>query len=42
MPQLIIDMIQVNLTKKPFDDIRVRRAINLAINREAITGKHPR
>ena len=39
VPQLIIDMIQVNLTKKPFDDIRVRRAINLAINREAITGK---
>jgi oligopeptide transport system substrate-binding protein len=39
VPQLIIDMVQVNLTKKPFDDIRVRRAINLAINREAITGK---
>jgi oligopeptide transport system substrate-binding protein len=39
VPQLIIDMIQVNFTKKPFDDIRVRRAINLAINREAITGK---
>ncbi|MGH6828486.1 MAG: peptide ABC transporter substrate-binding protein [Rhizomicrobium sp.] len=39
VPQLIVDMIQVNLGKKPFDDIRVRRAINLAINREAITGK---
>ena len=39
VPQLIVDMVQVNLTKKPFDDIRVRRAINLAINREAITGK---
>jgi oligopeptide transport system substrate-binding protein len=39
VPQLILDMIQVNLTKKPYDDIRVRRAINLAINREAITGK---
>lgn len=39
VPQLIIDMVQVNLTKKPYDDIRVRRAINLAINREAITDK---
>jgi oligopeptide transport system substrate-binding protein len=39
VPQLILDMVQANLTKKPFDDIRVRRAINLAINREAITGK---
>jgi oligopeptide transport system substrate-binding protein len=39
VPQLILDMVQVNLTKKPFDDIRVRTAINLAINREAITDK---
>jgi oligopeptide transport system substrate-binding protein len=39
VPQLIMDMIQVNLTKKPFDDIRVRRALNLSINREAITGR---
>ena len=39
VPQLILDMIAVNLTKKPFDDIRVRTAINLAINREAITDK---
>jgi oligopeptide transport system substrate-binding protein len=39
VPQLIIDMVQVNLTRKPYDDIRVRRAINLAINREAITDK---
>jgi oligopeptide transport system substrate-binding protein len=37
VPQLISDMVAVNLTKKPFDDIRVRRAINLSINREAIT-----
>jgi oligopeptide transport system substrate-binding protein len=39
VPQLILDMIAVNLEKKPFDDIRVRTALNLAINREAITGK---
>ena len=39
MPQLISDMVAVNMTKKPFDDIRVRRAINLCINREAITDK---
>src|ERR1019366_953400 len=39
VPQLILDMVAVNLTKKPFDDIRVRTAINLAINREAITDK---
>ncbi len=39
VPQLIVDLITVNQTRKPFDDIRVRRAINLAINREAITDK---
>ena len=39
VPQLIMDMVQVNLTKKPFDDIRIRRAINLSINREAITDR---
>ena len=39
VPQLILDMVAVNLTKKPFDNIRVRTAINLAINREAITDK---
>ncbi len=39
VPQLILDMISVSLAKKPFDDIRVRTALNLAINREAITEK---
>jgi oligopeptide transport system substrate-binding protein len=39
VPQLILDMIAVNLTKKPFDDIEVRTALNLAINREAITSR---
>lgn len=37
VPQLIIDFVTVNQTRKPFDDIRVRTALNLAINREAIT-----
>ena len=39
MPQLITDIIAFNLKKKPFDDVRVREAINLALNREAITGR---
>jgi oligopeptide transport system substrate-binding protein len=39
VPQLISEMVAVNMTKKPFNDIRVRRAINLSINREAITDK---
>jgi oligopeptide transport system substrate-binding protein len=37
VPQLILDFVSVNLTRKPFDDVRVRTAMNLAINREAIT-----
>ncbi|HXB52381.1 MAG TPA: peptide ABC transporter substrate-binding protein, partial [Rhizomicrobium sp.] len=36
VPQLITDMIAVNFARKPFDDIRVRQAISLAIEREAI------
>ena len=39
VPQLILDLAVANLTRKPFDDVRVRKAINLAINREAITDK---
>ena len=35
-PQLIIEYIQVNHARPPFGDIRVREAINLALNREAI------
>jgi oligopeptide transport system substrate-binding protein len=39
VPQLVTDIIAFNHKKKPFDDIRVRQAINLALNREAITGR---
>ena len=39
VPQLITDIVAFNHKKKPFDDIRVREAINLALNREAITGR---
>ena len=39
VPQLITDIIAFNHKRKPFDDIRVREAINLALNREAITGR---
>lgn len=39
VPQLITDLISVNFSRKPFDDLRVRRAMNLAINREVITNK---
>jgi len=36
VPLLGLEYLEVNHTRKPFDDIRVREAINLAINREAI------
>lgn len=39
MPQLVTDIIAFNHKRQPFDDIRVREAINLALNREAITGR---
>lgn len=39
VPILAVEYIVVNHGRKPFDDIRVRTALNLAINREAITGK---
>ena len=37
--QLTTEFISVNLKRKPFDDIRVRAALNMAVNREAITEK---
>jgi oligopeptide transport system substrate-binding protein len=39
VPQLVTDIVAFNHKKKPFDDIRVREAIALALNREAITGR---
>jgi oligopeptide transport system substrate-binding protein len=39
VPQLTVDLIAVNHKFKPFDDVRVRKAMNLVINREAITDK---
>ena len=36
VPLLGVEYLEVNHTRKPFDDIRVREAINLALNREAI------
>jgi oligopeptide transport system substrate-binding protein len=39
IPQLSVDMVVVNHGRPPFDDIRVRAAINYVLNREAITNK---
>jgi oligopeptide transport system substrate-binding protein len=36
-PALILYMYRINCTRKPFDDVRVRKALNLAIDRELIT-----
>ena len=38
-PQLTTQFLAVNQAKKPFDDKRVREALNLAIDREALTQK---
>ena len=35
-PGLNIGYLAYNTTKKPFDDVRVRKAINMAINKKAI------
>jgi oligopeptide transport system substrate-binding protein len=39
VPMLSVEYVEVNQTRKPFDDIRVREAINLALNREAIADR---
>lgn len=39
VPEFSVEYVVVNVTRKPFDDIRVREAINLAISRETITAK---
>lgn len=38
-PAMAITYLTLNLKRKPFDDARVRRALALGIDREAITGK---
>ena len=37
--QFSVEYIAVNHRRKPFDDIRVRAALSMAVNREAIVGK---
>jgi oligopeptide transport system substrate-binding protein len=36
-PALIVYYFRINSTRKPFDDVRVRKALNLAVDRELIT-----
>jgi ABC-type transport system substrate-binding protein len=36
-PALIVYYYRINTTRKPFNDVRVRRALNLAVDREQIT-----
>jgi oligopeptide transport system substrate-binding protein len=36
-PALIVYYYRINATRKPFDDVRVRKALNLAVDREVIT-----
>lgn len=36
VPQLITEIVGLNHKRKPFDDVRVREAINLAISREVV------
>lgn len=39
VPMLWVEYVEVNHRRKPFDDVRVRKAINLVLNREAIAGR---
>jgi len=39
MPQLAVEYVIVNQRRPPFGDVRVRGAINMVLNREAITNK---
>jgi len=39
VPQLVAEFVAVNVKRKPFDDVRVRSAVNLAINREMLVEK---
>ena len=36
VPEVRPNVLDMNLTRKPFDDVRVRRAINLAVDRQEI------
>jgi oligopeptide transport system substrate-binding protein len=39
VPQMTTEFISINVKRKPFDDVRVRAAINMAINREMLVEK---
>jgi oligopeptide transport system substrate-binding protein len=39
VPQLVVEFLVANQGRKPFDDVRVRKALNMAIDRDAITSK---
>jgi dipeptide transport system substrate-binding protein len=38
-PGLNVGYLAYNTTKKPFDDVRVRKAINMAIDKQAIVDR---
>ena len=39
VPDLVLFYVAINNARKPFSDMRVREALNLAFDREAVTGK---